>query len=462
MDCQRSINLFYEPDEMETGKDSETGILFGTPGLSLLATAGTGPIRGLYTTSTGVLYAVSGSGLYSLSSTWAPTLVGTLQTTSGPVSMSDNGLAAGSLFIVDGNNGYAVTMATNAFSQVTAADWVGSNLVTFQDGYFIFAQPGTSQFYLSDLNATTFNAPATTGKNGGSDQIISIISFQRNLWLFGDRTTEVWYDAGSNQNPFQYIAGSMSMLGCAAAFSPAIINNKLFWLGKDSTGSGVVYVANGWQPQRISTHAVEIAIQKYSTISDAIGWGYEENGHQFYVLTFPTGNNTWVYDVVTGFWHERAYNNLGTLGRHRANCYAAAYGVHVVVDYANGNIYQQSLTNYSDNGTAIIRQRISPHISKDMNRIFYSRFQLDMETGVGLDGSGQGTAPQAMLSWSDDGGHSWSNEHWTPLGPIGTTRTRAIWRRLGQARNRVFKVSISDPVKVALIGAELDVMSGAE
>lgn len=445
---------------MKTGKDGEMGILLGTPGLLLLATIGTGPIRGLYTTTTGVLYAVSGNTLYSLSSIWGQTVIGTLQTNSGPVSMTDNGPTAGSLFICDGANGYSVTLSTNAFAQITAADWVGSNLVTFQDGYFIFAQPNTAQFYLSDLNATTFNAPATTGKNGGSDNIISIICFQRNLWLFGDRTTEVWYDAGSNTNPFQYISGSMSQIGCAAAYSPAIINNNLFWLGKDATGAGVVYTASGWAPQRISTHAVEIAIQKYSTISDALGWTYEENGHQFYVLTFPTGNNTWVYDLATGFWHERCYNNMGQFQRHRANCYAAAYGVHVVGDYSNGNIYQQSLTQYFDNTTPIIRQRISPHVSNDMNEVFYSRFQLDMETGVGVDGGTQGTNPQAMLSWSDDGGHSWSNEHWASIGAIGSYKYRAIWRRLGKSRNRVFKLSISDPVKTALIGASIDVMPG--
>lgn len=462
-DCQRSINLYPEIDEIHTGKDGEVAALIGTPGLSLLATIGNGPIRGVYysnaplsgSTNTGILFVVSGNTVYTVTSSWVATSIGTLQTSTGPVSMIDNKIQ---LMIVDGPNGYYVTLLTpTSVTEITSPNWSGSNTVTFQDGYFIFNTPYSNEFYLSDLNAVTFTAPATSSKEGQSDNIIGCISANRNLWLIGDRTCEVWFDSGNNLNPFQYIQGTLGQVGCAACYSVVEIANTIAWLGKDDTGTGIVFMANGYTPQRISTHAVEFAIEQYSTISDAIGFAYEENGHLFYVLTFPTASATWCYDTVTKMWHERAYLNNGQFQRHISNCYTFAFdGLHVVGDWSNGNLYEMSSTVYSDNGNPLIRQRITPHLSKNMNRIVYHSLQLDMEAGIGLDGIQQGTNPVAMLQWSDDGGHSYSNEHTATLCPIGANTARTIWRRLGAARTRVYKLSISDPVKVFIMGAEIE------
>lgn len=457
-DCQRCINLYPELDEIQTGKDHEVAFLAGTPGYNLLATVGSGPIRGEWYTTTGAFYVVSGNELYKLTSAWAHTLIGTLQTSVGPVGMADNSLQ---LVVVDGLNGYYVTLSDDTFNQITDPNWLGSNTVTFQDGYFIFVAPNSKEFYLSDLNDITFTAPANSSKEGFPDNIVVHTSSNRNLWLFGDQTTEIWFDSGDALNPFQYSPGTFIQYGCAAKFSVAKMANTVFWLGKDQSGRGMVFLANGYAPQRVSTHAVELAIQSYPEISDAFSFSYQENGHQFFWLTFPSGNATWVYDMATGLWHERAYTNQGVLQRHRANCYAYAFNTHVIGDYANGNLYELSSQAYSDNGAAITRQRITPHISSDMKRIFFSSFQLDIESGTGIDGTGQGTDPQAVLQWSNDGGHSWSNEMWASFGAIGATRKRVIWRRLGFSRNRVFKVTITDPVKVALMGAELDLMAGA-
>ena len=462
-ECQRCINLYPELDENHTGKDGEQFSFVGTPGLTLLGTAGNGPIRGLWYTSTGQLFAVSGNTVYTVSSTGTAVSVGTLLTSTGNVGMADNGALNGTgvLVIVDGPNGYYVNLANPvAVTQITSISWLGSNRVTYQDGYFIFVAPNSSEFYLSDLNAITFNAPAETAKNGYPDNIVAHIAVNRNLWLLGDVTTEVWFDSGNNTNPFQYISGTLAQFGCAAASSVAIVNNTICWLGKDVTGMGMVFTANGYQPQRISNHSIERQIQTYPTIADAIGFSYQEKGHQFYILTFPSGNATWAYDFETQLWHERAYLSNGTFQRIRANCYAHAYGMHIVGDYQTGNIYQMSSTVYTDNGNAILRQRVSPHISNNMNRVFYNSFQLDIETGIGLDGTGQGTAPLCMLDWSDDGGHKWSDQMTASIGKIGSSTTRTIFRRLGTSRNRVFRVGISDPVPVRIMGAELELQMG--
>lgn len=446
--------MYPEKDEMGTGKDGEVKQLVYTPGLSLLGTIGNGPWRDLYYATNGVLYGVSGNTLYTINSSWSATSIGTLVTTTGPVDMQDNGLQ---IFIVDGANGYWSTLGSSSLTQVTDPNWLGSNMVNYQDGYFIFVAPNSKEFYLSDLNAPTFVAPANTAKNGYPDNVIGSTVSNRNFWLLGDETTEVWFDSGNNLTPFQYIQGSMSQIGCAATFSVVNMGNTIIWLGKDQNGTGMIYQANGYQPQRISTHAVELAIQNYSTISDAIGFSYQESGHYFYFLTFPTASATWCYDMTTQLWHERAYLSNGTFQRHRANCQAFAYGMNIVGDYSNGNLYQMTSNVYSDNGNAIPRQRVAPHISKDMNRLIHSKFQLDFEPGIGIDGSGQGVNPQVILEWSNDGGKTWSNQHWTSLGAEGTTNTRAIWRRLGQGRNRVYRVTITDPVKVVMIGAEIEI-----
>ena len=215
------MNLYPERDELGTGKDGEVASLISTPGLGLLATIGNGPIRGIYYstaqlsggTNTGIFYVVSGNTLYSVNSSWVATSVGTLLTNSGPVSMADNKIQ---LFVVDGPNGYWSTLGSTSLTQVTDPNFSGSNTITFQDGYFIFNTPYSDEFYLSDLNAVTFTAPANSSKEGYPDNIVGCISANRNLWLIGDQTVEVWFDSGNNLNPFEYIQGTFGQVGCTS------------------------------------------------------------------------------------------------------------------------------------------------------------------------------------------------------------------------------------------------------
>lgn len=459
IDCQRCINLYPEMNELGTGKEGEVAALLGTPGLSLLADLGVGPIRGIHATKQGGrLFVVSANKLYELDATFTATEIGTLNSATGYVSMDDNGLQ---LVIVDGADGYYVTLATNAFLEITDPDWMGANQVTYQDGYFIFNRPDTGQFYISDLSSIAIDALDIASAEGSPDNIVGIISDHQDLWIFGQNSVEVFFNSGAAAFPFERTQGAFVEHGCAARFSIAKMNNAVFWLSSDDKGQGMVYMASSYQPQRISTHAVEFAIQNYATISDAIAWTYQQNGHHFYVLNFPSAATTWVYDSSTGMWHERAYTVAGEFQRHRAHVHSFAFGKHVVGDYENGNIYELSSTVYTDAGAEIVRRRVSPHITSGLKRIFYDTFQLDVETGTGLDGIAQGTDPQAFLEFSDDGGHTWSNEKWLAFGKIGQRKKRAIWRRLGQSRDRVFRVTISDPVKVVVLGAELTLRNGS-
>ncbi len=457
VDCQRCINMYPEMNESGRGKEQEVASLVSTPGLRLLNEIGDGPIRGDYTASNGEFYVVSGDKLYYVDSDWNETELGTLNTETGPVSMADNGTH---LVLVDGVNGYGFTFSSDTFAQITDPDFQAADQVTFQDGYFIFNKSGTGQFFISDLTSLDFDALDIATAEGNPDVLIGLISDHRDLWLFGTQSIEVFFNSG-NDFPFERIQGAFIEHGCAAAFSIAKMNNTVYWLGSDDKGHGIVYMAHGYQPQRISTHAIEQEIQSYGDLRGTTAYCYQQNGHHFYVLNFTAARTTWVFDATTNLWHERVYTNDGLFERHRGDCHAFAYNTHVVGDYANGKLYELDPDTYSDNGTVITRCRVAPHVTTGLTRAFHQQFQLDIETGVGIDGSGQGVNPQAMLDFSDDGGHSWSNEKWTSLGAIGARYARAIWRRLGASRDRVYRIKITDPVKVTMIGADLRIEQGA-
>jgi hypothetical protein len=278
--------------------------------------------------------------------------------------------------------------------------------------------------------------------------------------VFGTDSVEVWYDSGATDFPLQRIQGAFNEIGCVSAFSVAKLDNGLFWLGTDARGQGIVYRANGYTGVRVSTHAIEYAIAQYGNISDAIAYTYQQEGHAFYVLTFPSGNATWVYDVSTQVWHERAGFDNGEFMRHRSNCQCNFGGNILVGDFENGNIYRFDLDVYADNGGIqkwLRSWRALPTGQNNLKRTAHHSLQLDCETGVGLN-DGQGSDPQVMLRWSDDGGHTWSNEHWSPIGKIGAYGHRTFWRRLGMTlklRDRVYELSGTDPNKIAIMGAEL-------
>jgi hypothetical protein len=249
-------------------------------------------------------------------------------------------------------------------------------------------------------------------------------------------------------------------VGCEAAYSVAKLDNSVFWLGSDARGRGIVYRANGYTPARISTNAVEYAIQSYGNITDAIAYTYQQDGHPFYVLIFPSAEATWVYDVSTQLWHERAGFENGQFMRHRSNCQMSFNDEIVVGDYEDGRVYAFDLDVYADDDQIqkwLRSWRALATGQNNLKRTAHHSLQLDAQTGVGLN-SGQGSDPQVMLRWSDDAGHTWSNEHWKSMGAIGGYGYRTIWRRLGMTekiRDRVYEVSGTDPVKIAIMGAEL-------
>lgn len=462
MNAQRCVNLYPEVDNAE-GKNVMA--LYGTPGLELFVAVGASPSRGTQTMGSN-LYVVSADKLYKVAANGTYTEEGTLLTSSGRVSIANNGTQ---LMIVDGTYGYIYNTVTDVFTQITDVDFPGAETVAFLDGYFIFNTPNSGDFMITALyDGTSVDALDIKTAERDPDKLLFVLNDHGQLWLFGEYTTEVYYNSGNADFPFEAINGANIDYGLAARWSVAKADNSPFWLAQTKDGKGFVVRGNGFTPQIISTRALEYQISTYSTINDAFAYAYVDEGHAFYVLTFPTSNATWVYDASTGLWHERAYRNTttGNLGRHRSNTYAFFNGFHMVGDYENGNVYKMRLDKYTDNGDPIKRIRAAQHIAAgDMEMLFHAKLQVDMEVGVGL-ASGQGSDPQAVLDWSDDGGHTWSSETWGGIGSVavggsGEYKKRVIFRRLGRARDRVYRFTITEPVKIVIIGASLDVKKEA-
>ena len=347
------------------------------------------------------------------------------------------------------------------FSQLPSTDgaFTGGTNVDVVDNYFVYNRPDTQQFGCSNALSPISGSTNFSSKDGAPDDLVTLIVDHREIYLLGETSSEVWVDQGTSPFPFTRIPGTSTQHGIVAPFSVARLGNSFAYLSKNNRGTAQIVQMNGYIPQRISTHAVENSLNG-KTITDAVAWTYQLEGHEVYVISFPTLQLTWCYDIATQMWHKWLYtNNLGQYERCRGNCAAVFQGYVLVGDYSNGKIYHLDRNVYTDDGQNVKRLRRAVHLTTDLQRQYFEELQLQFQPGVGLS-TGQGDDPQAMLRWSSDGGSTWSSEHWTTIGKIGKYTNRAIWRRLGTARDRIFEVSVSDPVKAVIVSANLKMTAG--
>ena len=456
-DCERTVNWYVEKMEVPGAQSKQ--VLYPAPGVQeFCATTGLNG-RGLFAQNDYCLAAV-GTNIFRVTSAQTASSIGVIATDNSPVTMCTNGDGGGQAFLTSGNNGYIVTIATDAVAQVrTGATTMGGML----DGYFLALDAATSTLFLSDLlDGATWDPTQFAQRSIAPDPWIAMAVNYREIWLFGTETSEVWVNVGSFPFPFAPHPSGLIPYGIAAPFSVKNVAGTLIWLARTANGSGQVVAASGFSPQVISTHALQNAIAMYGTIDDAIGDTFEMLGHTFYVLTFPTAGHTWVYDVTTKVWVEwltwvPASNEYTAW---RPLFHAFAFGKHLMLDRSAGDIYELShlfTTDVDDN--YIRRLRRFPGLTQELKRTFYDEFILFMETGLGLP-VGQGSNPQVMLRASDDGGKTWGNERSTSAGAEGAYKTRAMWTRLGSGRDRVFEIVCSDPIPWRILDAFLTVRQG--
>lgn len=452
---ERLVNLY--PEAMESEGAKVRYALYPAPGLEPYSALSASPVRGMFAQD-GRMWAVGATGLFEVTETGL-SAVGAVLQDRYPATFCSNGDGGDQVLVTSGDSAYVLDRTSNVLTLAVTGARVGA----FLDGYFLVLDAATSTLAISDLlDGLTWNPTQIAQRSAGADQWQSMIVSHRDLWLFGSESTEIWTNQGLYPFPFAPAQGGLIKMGIAAPFSVAMLDNTPVWLGKNSAGEGIVCRGNGYGLSRISTHAVEFAIQGYETIDDAVAFAYQDQGHSFYVLSFPSADTTWVYDAATGFWHERLYwdGAAASFTAYRPQFHCFAFGKHLVGDRASGLIYDMDVTFGADaDETPIRRVRRLPHLTSERDLVVFHELELDLESGLGLS-SGQGSDPTVMLRYSDDGGKTWSNERWTSAGVRGAYHARVAWSRLGAGRNRVFEVVMTDPIPWRLADCYVDLSAG--
>jgi hypothetical protein len=479
--------------------------------------------RCLYGATDGSLYAVIDQNVFYIDPDFNFNLLGTTLTPgTTPASMADNG---SDILLVDNSpNGYDINLKTRAFTQIGDPNFVGSTRADFIDSFIILNIPGTNQWYCTLSDQIVFNGLYLGQKTAWPDNILAAVAVEREVWLFGPKKSEVWYNAGTVPFPFQSVPGNIIEQGCCAAYSLAKMDTNVYWLSQSPEGDRMVMMGNSQNvAQRISNHAIEYEFRKYARVDDAIGSVYQISGHSFYKLHFPTADKTWGYDQATKQWHEdNAIDQNGVLHRARNTFTAFAYGKNVALDWNNGTLYQIDPLAYTDGNMPIVCIRSFPHdrtinlfgFPSELKRISYQAFVADFETGTmpapnvvnnvvnqspkgdfnsdfssdfGI-GTGVGssltpqstgylspwspgfslgfgplsyvTVPTVVMRYSKDGGNTWSNNRAKSMISAGHYRTMMRWRGLGMSRDMIFELAWSAPMATALNGAFVDLTPG--
>lgn len=469
--AQRCINLYPEVTPKIT-KPPTFATHYQRPGKVLLSSPPVaGVARLLWGASDGKVYAVVGNTAYYLAPDWSWQVLGNIDAGVNPCSMADNGILKGNaIVLVDGTvNGYQINMTTRAMTLIVDGTGLfqGADVAKFLQGFFLFNTPNTQDWIISLAYSVVFNALDTAAKASHADNIVTIGLRQREVWLIGETTTEPWSLTGAADFPFEEIPSTYVPYGCAAKYSLANADINLFWVSKNDQGQAIIVRSDGYEARRISTHAIEAEIQKYPTVADAVGSAYQVEGHTFYVVTFPSGNTTWVFDLATDMQpHELAWTDGdGNLNRDRALFYAATSalggydGSVVALDWENGNLYKIDPEIYNDFGGPISYVRGFPHVLDEMKRVTHGCLVADMDCGNIEDPAAE---PLLNLRYSDDRGHTFSETMTTSMGKTGEYQTSPQFNQLGMARDRVYELYWSEDCKTALNGVYVDDLDEAD
>lgn len=451
LSAQRLLNYFVERQEADAKSQAP---LFGAPGLTAFAVTGAGPVRGAWNFN-GVAYEVSGTALYTIDAQGNALKVGDGVGGMGPVSMSDNGVQMG---IVNGQSGWMYTVA-DGLTQIRSPNFYPANTITFVDGYFLFDKRGTNQWFISGLyDGLTYDGLDFATAEAQPGFVTAIVQNLQLEFIICTGHIELWYNAGSANFPFQRYAGGVINYGSEAPHSVLKQDGAIFLLGTDK----VFYRLQGNVPIRISTHYIEHVLALDPDLTTVEGITYTLEGHKMLAWTLPSSNRTLEFDISTSKWHERESHdeNGYALGRWRARTALNCYGKTLIGDAFDGRVGLLDWSTYTEYGNQICGLIHSAPQHSDRKRLFVSRFELDIQAGVGTT-TGQGSDPQMMLQWSKDGGQTWSDlQPWRSVGKIGEFLRRLRWLRMGNARQWVWRITVSDPVQRVIIAAHADIAVG--
>jgi hypothetical protein len=452
--CSRLVNWYMEPVDAMTGRPA----LYPTPGQQSFVTVGDTNTRALASMN-GRTFGIVGSSFGELFSGGTFTKYATVALDAFLGGVTLNGAAGNQALVASGSNAYSFDLATNVLS---AAVLTGeATQIGMLDGYGVAFNKHAGKFRLSDLNDfSTWDPTQFAIRTAAPDNWQAMLVNAPDIWLIGEQSGDVWYDAGTSPFPFAPRPGATFKYGIAATFSIAAAGDSVFWLSRNAEGAGIVVRARGYVPIPISTYAVETSIStaaRTSTISDAEALTFQVAGHTLYVLRFPTANLTWAYDLKTNLWFElgtwNSAANRYDVWHPRATTYA--FGKHLVGDATTGQISVLDETyGLEADGSAIVRKRIPPAIpAADGGRCFVDRFELGVEPGLGL-ASGQGSDPTVMIRWSKNYGKTWGSQLTRSAGAMGNYGARVFWWRCGSSeKSMVPEITVSDPVPWRIVDA---------
>ncbi|KAF1016667.1 MAG: hypothetical protein GAK29_04477 [Acinetobacter bereziniae] len=378
MSCQNCINWY--PQTIEYPNGSRVAALMPTPGLKMIFQGVTSAVRGLHVLSNGALLVVIGNKLYhSKANKFDLVEVGSISAL-GTVRFADNGRVA---LIVNGTYTYSLDLKKLTLTRLSGSAIPRSTHVVFLDGRFVFNKANTGQFHWSDLYSTNVNALSYATAESTPDNVTAIIEFNSTeLWLFGSQSVERYYGTGSSNAPFSRLSGGAMSFGCLAPDSIVSLSTGVIWLGVSEFGGSQIVMSAGGIPERISTHALEEEIASFSKTTDAMAYAYQMEGHVFYVISFPSANVTFCFDVSTGLWHQRSFANAqGLHERHRSQHHAYFNNIHIVGDYRNGKLYQLDNNIFTDDGELILRERTAQAVITDQKLTRFNQLQIICETG---------------------------------------------------------------------------------
>ncbi len=458
----------WYPQSVEVPTEPARVVYIPRPGLRTICALPTSPIRVIFQQD-GRMFAVGGQVLYEL----FPYLDNAGATSRGmlsavdanPVTVNSNGVAGHQLYITSAGKGHIYDLDTNTLTAITALGYPArAGIGTYLDTYFLTTKLDSAQFNISGiLDGLSWSALDFDVRVQASDNIVGIIQFNKVIWLIGSQTSEPWYDSGAATFPFQSVPQVLIPVGCCAAYSIMRTSQALCWLHQSERGRGIFMAAPDYTPRRVSTFALESIWATYPTIADTVAFGLTWQGHEFAVVSFPSGNATWAYDMTESenvgqpIWSNWSWWNTvtGAHDRFRGWVHCQGFGANYVGDWETGVIYQLDATLSVDADAPIVWERTAPHLNNEQRFIFYGNAQLDMETGLG------GSRPHALLDWSDDGGHTFSTPITMNTGALGQYLTRCrVAGTLGRSRDRAFRVRMSNDVPPRLLQFYVDAQKG--
>lgn len=449
------VNLMVETQTLQN--EAKRQFLVGTPGLALWGIAGDVSCRGGFQQD-GQGFAVIGSTVYSLDLVNnAFTSLGSVANDGLPVFFASNGMGGNQIALQAGGKLYIINRLTLVLSaSITLPLTNAAVSLCYFDGYFLLSEKNTPRVWWSNLNdGTTWSGIDFFARSQASDFIIGFLFLHDRLLIYGSQTSQVYYDSGDALNPFTPYPGTLTQEGAISPYAMTIMGEAAFWLSQDNQGSRRISMAQDYAPQRISTPAIEVALNGYPTVADCEVLCYEMNGHPQVRFTFPSGGDAgiaWEYDVREQLWHQCAHydSQHSRFDRPRPRGLWATDAGLVCGDYQNACLYFLSAGTYTDNGDTIKRARRAPYISGENQWLFVDQIEQGIESGVGFDLTIP--LPQLMLSLSRDSGHTWDAPIQSGAGASGDYNARAVWRRLGRVRadRLVAEVTMTDPVKAIL------------